>query len=235
MNHMRIDSKYRFGAEVPDSARARFTDMVIKNEPMLFNCSPDKIPEVVGALCEAPITATFLNMLPSDWLTDDVVVDSRSHMLMPGWYPCIPGWHHDDVPRERSDGQPQYVGASYRSEHVMMLVNSHVCPTMFAYGDAYFDEPPLGRTIYEVWHRDVEEKIRAGKLLTQSADDCRLIYFNDRTWHRGTAAVQNGWRFFIRASRYFDTQNNRVHRGNPRTNERRMQAQVYLPAVDAGW
>jgi hypothetical protein len=156
-------------------------------------------------------------------------------MLMPGWYPCIPGWHHDDVPRVRSDGQPEYEAPTDRAEHILMLVNSHLAPTEFAIGEAEFDVPPVGSVIYEEWHSEVNLAIAAKELTTVSAPDKTLIKFNDRTWHRGVAAVDNGWRFFIRASRYFDKDGNPIARRNKRTNEVRNQVQIYMSAENAGW
>lgn len=234
--HIDINSQFRTGAQVA-FLRELSEVSVIKNEPMLFNCSPLGVREVI-ANDEAPIIRSFMSLLAevSGWLSEDVVIDSRAHMLMPGWYPCIPGWHHDDVPRERSDGQPQYHRANYRSEHVMMLINSDVCPTQFATGNGIFEEPPLGTVIYEKWHKEVQDRVDAGKLEVHSAPNGQLIFFDDRAWHRGTAAVKNGWRYFIRASRYFDSKTGqRVARGNERTNERRMQAQVYMSSENAGW
>lgn len=58
----------------------------IKNEPMFFNCSLEFAYNNGG-----PITRSFIMNLPDDWNTDQVVFDSRVHMLMPGWYPAIPG------------------------------------------------------------------------------------------------------------------------------------------------
>jgi hypothetical protein len=65
----------------------------IKKEPMFFNSDFD-----YAYLNGGKITRSFLDNLPDGWRID-VVFDSRIHMLMPGWYPSIPGWHHDDVPR----------------------------------------------------------------------------------------------------------------------------------------
>ncbi len=61
----------------------------LKSEPMLFRATREFARFVGG-----PLTKAFLNAL--DW--EDCLIDSRVHMLMPGMYPCIPGWHHDDVP-----------------------------------------------------------------------------------------------------------------------------------------
>lgn len=67
----------------------------IKNEKMFFNSDLVFAYENGG-----PITKSFIDNLPEEWKTNSVF-DSRVHMLMPGWYPAIPGWHHDDVPRPK--------------------------------------------------------------------------------------------------------------------------------------
>lgn len=207
-----------------------YTTNEVKNEPMLFNNDLDGAIKNGGM-----ITRDFLCHLPHDWWNAPLVIDSRVHMLMPGWYPCIPGWHHDDVPRLRSDGQPEYEAITPRSEHILFLVNSHLAPTEFALGSAEFEVPPIGRVIYEDWHKEVNLAIAAKELVVQSVKNQVLTKFNDRTWHRGVAAVDNGWRFFVRASRYWDADGNVIARGNERTNEVRKQVQIYMSAENAGW
>lgn len=223
---MIIDSRFSVGQDiVPD-----FKEDVLKNEPMLFNCDADHAARLGG-----PLTNTVLEMLPKGWRGVPLVVDSRVHMLMPGWYPCIPGWHHDDVPRTRSDGQPNYASGQNRSEHIFCLINGDICPTAMAEGESFFVEPYQGQVVYEQWHRAVEERIKLGLLTHSYAASNRLITMNDRTWHTGTRAVKNGWRFFIRISRYFDPYGNPIQRGNSRTNELRRQVQVYMDNPNAGW
>lgn len=223
---MLIDSCWEY---LPGSMRERDI-LEVKNEPMLFNC------DLQGAYSNGgPLTREFLLLLPDEWREVPIVVDSRVHMLMPGWYPCIPGWHHDDVPRTRADGQPNYGPGQFRSEHIMALVNGDICPTIFAIGSAEFIEPPLGEVLYERFHHQIERLIHDGELVENLAPTNTLIKFDDRTWHRGQAATANGWRFFIRASRYFAPDGMPVPRGNPRTNEVRRQVQVYLDNVNAGW
>lgn len=213
-----------------DKQMPEFSELEIKNEPMLFNC------DLGGALRHrGPITYEFLTLLPLEWQRSSLVIDSRVHMLMPGWYPCIPGWHHDDVPRTRSDGQPNYADGQCRSEHIVALVNASVAPTEFLIGGGYFEEPALGRTIYADWHKEIERRLQEGRFTRFSLPDRELVGFNDRTWHRGVPARKNGWRFFIRASRYFDVDGNPIARGNARTNEVRRQVQVYLDNVNEGW
>lgn len=205
----------------------------IKNEPMLFNCDHDAAADKGGAL-----TNEFLHLLPADWQQSPLIIDSRSHMLMPGWYPCIPGWHHDDVPRTRADGQPNYAMGQMRAEHVMALVSSNdepFCQTEFALGDAAFVEPPQGTVLYEQWHKDVELLLTNNVLQRVEAPLRRLIKFDDRTWHRGTAAKANGWRWFIRATRYRDQHGRVITRPTPSANEIRAQSQIYMSATNAGW
>jgi hypothetical protein len=202
----------------------------IKNEPMLFNCDMGHARDLGG-----PITREVLSKLPDDWQDVPVVVDSRVHMLMPGWYPCIPGWHHDDVPRTRADGQPNYGPGQCRSEHIFALVNGNICPTAIATGAIDFVEPELGKVIYREWHPVVERWIACGLFKKEFVPSNRLIKFDDRTWHTGTPAVENGWRFFIRISRYFSPDGKPIQRGNERTNEVRRQVQVYMDNPNDGW
>jgi hypothetical protein len=207
-----------------------FDQLTIKNEPMLFNCDYEHALELGG-----PVTKTVLSNLPRDWRDVPLVIDSRVHMLMPGWIPCIPGWHHDDVPRTREDGQPNYGPDQPRSQHIVCLLNGDICPTAFATGTLDFAMPGLGKVIYGELHEVVEQAIHDGHLTLSHAPSNRLVLFDDRTWHTGTSALSNGWRFFIRISRYFSPAGQPIARGNERTNELRRQVQVYLPAVNGGW
>lgn len=229
MVYTEIDSRFELLNHVPMDEEDRSV-AVIKNEPMLFNCDLEHADRYGGRL-----THKVLDQLPLDWRGVPLVIDSRVHMLMQGWYPCIPGWHHDDVPRTRSDGQPNYGAGQCRSQHIFCLVNGDIAPTALAEGRRLFSDPPLGSVVYAAWHKEVEEKIAGGLLKKYSAPSERLILMNDRTWHTGTAAVANGWRFFIRVSRYFDRDGKPIARGNPRTNELRRQVQVYMDNPNAGW
>lgn len=202
--------------------KADWPDDIIKNEPMLFSTSIDFALKHAG-----PITRTFMRALPPSWIGDDsVIVDSRVHMLMPGWYPCIPGFHHDDVPRGLPNGQPTYDRPAYKSEHMMGLVNGEICPTVFALGRHELPVVPEGKVVYETWHPIVEEQLRAGTLERHECPTGRLVEFDWQTMHAGQAARVAGWRWFIRLSR-------KTHR--KAMNEIRNQVQVYLDRVNAGW
>lgn len=198
----------------------RFTEEQVKNEPMLFNCSVGR-----AFLIGGPLTRAFLESLTNSWPDDDIVVDSRVHMLMPGFWPCIPGWHHDDVPREREDGQPNYYNPSYKSEHCMAIVGD-ASITDFAVGESEFEDVPLGGKYYKEWHPLVNKKIEDNELRLEKCPVGRLVFFDWQTWHQGAEATKFGWRWFIRASRNTD---------RCCTNEVRKQVQVYLRAPMEGW
>lgn len=203
----------------------------IKNEPMFFNCDLDFAFEKGGE-----ITKSFIKNLPYEWVNGNCVFDSRVHMLMPGWYPAIPGWHHDDVPRPEiptgqhfiTAGQPDYDTPRYKSEHILGLFNADVCPTAFAIGECVMPAIPDGELIYRQWHKDVERQINSGILKKEYAGNGQLIYFDWQTFHTGEMAVSNGWRWFGRVSRNTDRVKNI-------TNEIRVNAQVYLEFPMQGW
>jgi hypothetical protein len=222
-----FNSQYKSLGTFADS----LDNSLIKNEPMFFNADFNFAMEKGGE-----ITKSFLQSLPEDWKQSPLVFDSRVHMLMPGWYPAIPGWHHDDVPRPEipvgqhfiTAGQPDYDNPRYKSEHILGLVNADVCPTQFAVGECIMPSVPEGELIYRKWHVEVEKLIKEGQLKRESCSDRTLYYFDWQTFHTGDKAVSNGWRWFGRVSRNTD-------RVNKVTNEIRVNAQVYLEFPMEGW
>lgn len=202
-----------------------------KAEPMFFNFNGSDLLRGAG-LPKRPLTIAFLERLQRmGWDLGTSVVDSRTHMLMPGWYPCIPGWHHDDVPRTRADLQPNYEDQPVLVEHAMMLCGDPVAPTEFLMGAPTLVIPPSGsrRPVYASCHDQIEDQIaKSHLLLRRPAAFGSVIEFNSRTWHRGVAAERFGWRWFIRASR-------KTPRVATCTNEIRSQVQIYIAAENAGW
>lgn len=215
---------------------SRFVDLgsfpgdprVAKAEPMFFNASVSFAMEHGG-----PITRGFLGALPPGW--EDAVFDSRVHMLMPGWYPAIPGFHHDDVPRPAipvgqhfvSAGQPDYDAPRYRAEHILGLVGGSISPTAFAVGTAHCSAVPEG-LIYRKWDAEIRAQIADGSLSRVLCPDNRLIYFDCDAFHEASRATGQGWRWFGRVSRSTDRQ-------KQITNEIRTQVQVYLEFPMEGW
>ena len=207
------------------------TDELIKLEPMFFNSDLNFAYEKGGE-----ITKSFIDNLPSEWKQKQTVFDSRSHMLMPGWYPAIPGWHHDDVPRPEiptgqhfiTAGQPDYDNPRYKSKHILGLVNANICPTEFALGKCEMSQIPDGELIYREWHKEVCQLLKENKLEHFKVEDRTLYEFDWQTFHTGNQAISNGWRWFGRVSSNTD-------RVNKITNEIRSQVQVYLEFPMEGW
>lgn len=216
MNTITINSELQTGHFL-----GNYTQKDVKQETMFFNSSAQFVLDNCG-----PITRKFITSL-SEEFTDasNLIIDSRVHMLMPGWYPCIPGMHHDDVPRERSDGQPEYHNPSYKSKHCLAIFGGGA-RTKFAIGQASFPEVPINHTVYKVWHPIVRDYLEQGKLHRIDATFGQMYYFDWNTWHEGTPAYESAFRLFIRAS----INTNRVP-----SNEIRTQTQVYLDSPMEGW
>lgn len=215
---------FKFDSKIEERGKffCDFDKKQIADEPMFYRANAAFAYENGGI-----ITKAFLENLPEDWRNCDVTIDSRSHMLMPGWYPCIPGFHHDDVPRTRIDGQPNYENPG-EAEHLMGLVNGHICPTEFAVGQVELEEVPIGQLVYRQWHKDVERAISDGVLFSETAKSGRYIQFDNFSFHQGVGAVRSGWRWFIRVSRKTD-------RAKDCKNEIRKQTQVYMKDPMQGW
>lgn len=203
----------------------KFSENEIKNEPMLFSCDLNFANKHGGEITNH-FLFHILMKYPELYGRKDVIIDTRSHMLMEGWYPCIPGFHHDDVPRTRSDKQPNYHTPAYKSQHIMALVNGDICPTEFALGQVDLEEPDIGKIIYKEWHPKVQEFIKEGQLDSFRVKSDTLYHFDWQSFHQGTAAVKSGWRWFGRLS--WDT-DRKIH------NEIRNQVQVYLEFPMEGW
>lgn len=209
---MKFRSQYELGPEMMS-----FSQDQIKQEPMFFNCEVSYAYEAGG-----PITRNFINNLDSRYYHG--ILDSRVHMLMPGWYPCIPGWHHDDVPRSTQNGQPNYKNPEYFSKHCLALQEADIAPTEFLSGDIELPEPSSSGSVYHQWDVFLESTRNQG--IRTHAPDRRLIYFDADTLHRGTTATRTGWRWFARVS---------IDTNRKPTNEIRKQVQVYMSALNAGW
>lgn len=151
---------------------------------------------------------------------DHVSIDTRAHMLQPGWYPCIPGWHCDDF--YRPNGQPDLEQVPYQ-RHIMVVLGASSLPE-------FITEPltmhPVHTKVYEHYNSKLEQLDELEGLKKEQVEPGRVIVFGPRDFHRGLPATEAGWRYFIRL-----TQSN--HR-EP-TNELRTQTQVYLTETGKGW
>lgn len=96
---MRFNEVVNFGQTLtclPDQSE-------IRHIPQFYRASADYAYRLGG-----PIVRRFIDALPLSKDFKYLSIDSRVHMLMPGWMPCIGGWHCDDFYRP---GQPGNVAA----------------------------------------------------------------------------------------------------------------------------
>lgn len=167
-----------------------------------------------------------------------IFVDTRVSYLMKGWYPSIPGWHTDGVPRGET-GNPLSKGNPNLELQVFHSLDS-------------FDETPIYHSITVGLDSPVEFLQNPERIFLDNHDNDSLYeelskkieYAREQfdiptitphgawtTWdwwniHRAQPAKSSGWRLLIRVteSRY-----------PPRTKDFiRSQNQVYVPET-FGW
>lgn len=204
----------------------------LKNAAMLFSCDYSTAKEFG---CE--ITWQAMNLVPEEW-RDDCIIDSRVHMLKKGWLPAIPGWHLDDIPRDKQTGQP--VVRRAKAKHMLVVIDT---------GSKAFTQylkretAKNWRTLIPCQVQDSHSKPLWGEvnsvintLINRFPDEAHLhtdivhsgigYFFDERDYHRAMPAEHDGWRYFFRAS---------IKSDRKVTNEIRRQTQIYMPHPEAGW
>jgi hypothetical protein len=219
-----FESKYTW----VDTMQGDFPAATIELEPMFYRASYSFANSHAGSLTREFLRLLWKNarQLGVDESTP-LVIDSRTHMLMRGMYPCVPGWHHDDIPRDTPDGQPNYDKPSYFSRHLMAVVDADDARTgsfpQFLSGNVDVPWPvPEGEIVYNAW----DAHLRAAGRQGVAVENRQVVSFSCSTFHRGMPAKSTGWRWFIRAS--WST------RVVPE-NKIRRNANVYLPLTAPGW
>lgn len=215
----------------PILSQLKATAEQIESEPMLFHADWRFADKHGG-----PLTRRFLSGILTHLIGGSeryVSIDSRSHMLMPGWFPAIPGWHHDSVERSPLHGQPLYDSEGplgLHSEHYMMVIDATDQPTgaMTEFiADKVSVPNPYNQSslpVYGLWDNYINTFLPHA---TKFTVDSGLLYFFDNTqFHRAMPAVNNGWRWFIRAT---------VSLKPAHDSKIRRNANVYLPEPGRGW
>lgn len=197
-----------------------FSQKEIKDEPMFFGASIDFALRNGGPLTEAFLSAR------SCYGWEDGIFDSRVHMLMEGWYPCIPGFHVDDAPRcDRKDGQPNHINPSYEAIHRFAIIGD-ASKTQLLSGEFFLPEPEDGSGIvtYRLWDETLCASLDMNKVTL--ADPGIVYEFDWQGIHAGAPAHKSGWRWF-----------GRISKCTPRkiANEIRKQSQVYISPINKGW
>lgn len=202
----------------------------IEAEPMFYNATRGFLN---GDRTPRPLTGRFFGALIDECIAlgDDFSLDTRSHMLMRGWLPAIPGWHHDDVDRAEH-GQPDYDKPLPANRIIYVVaLDASDAPTGSMTEFARSGEPvdvtwpvPADEVVYRYWDHELRTGMRLNTTTLQSG---QIAEFGAEDFHRAMPAMRSGWRWFARLT---------INPG-PRDVEPkiRRQAQVYLPVTNAGW
>lgn len=208
----------------------RMSALTIENEPMLFNADRKFLD---ASQLNCPRAHEFLLLAKAMGYELDESrwsLDTRSHMLMRGWLPAIPGWHHDDVDRG-NDGQPRYdLRMPANRRMLCVVVDAFDKPTgsltEFA-ASTVVDvcwPTPEDAPVYRYW----DQELRVDEALpTTRLESGRVYEFGCDDFHRAVPATSTGWRWFARL-----TFNPGPRPDGPKV---RRQTQVYLPVVNQGW
>lgn len=207
---------------------------LIENTPTLARCGIEDAAVFGGTLTREALGAMNLR---GD--RKHIIVDTKVHMLMPGFIPSIPGWHTDGVPRGDEGLNPNNHGApNLRAQaeadpddapRYHLLVTGAHCPTQF------FVEPLFMRFAEDVGtdlYRQMTDKVN-GLLLSESdlldTPPSTVVEWDWWNIHRAKQATARGWRFLIRVTET----DHIVPRKSPNDFIRR-QNMVYAP-TSFGW
>lgn len=138
-----------------------------------------------------------------------VVVDVKTHMLMPGMWPALPGWHTDGAPRDEKFN-PQGLGApnqfaqelpDARSPRYHLLVTGQGCLTEFIQGPLELPLPqePTAE-LYALISKQVREKVQTGEVKSESVPSCQAVEFDWHDLHSAVVATKKEWRYMIRVT-----------------------------------
>lgn len=164
-------------------------------------------------------------------------IDARTHMLMKGMYPCIPGWHCDDFYRPTNDQPALDTVENEAPQQHYLICLGNVSLTEFLNDDFHGPTPQqvkeidgADKPVYYHYDHYVERliercKVEEGHNPVISVKENTIYSFGPLAFHRGMPANANGWRTFIRVTR----SNHRAAK-----NEIRYQSNVYIKG-DISW
>ncbi len=200
--------------QIVNQIAAATTDF--RYDPMFFHADYEFVMSNVEAGSETQRLAEALFAV-----TDGKgVLDTRVHMLKPGWCPAIGGWHCDEVFRSGGqDSQPE-LGMPRRGD--MATGYFGICPTLFDNEERDLDILDVPTPI---WGRvsAAMERTRGSPTILMPG---QIAHFDSGDLHTASQSSGAGWRVW-----------GRVIAGIPEMpafNEIRRQVQAYVD-LSAGW
>ncbi|WJZ27977.1 hypothetical protein NCTGTJJY_CDS0098 [Serratia phage 92A1] len=222
----------------------------VKQTGRIRNASNNEISQALG-LWNAPletalavggdITRRAIGAMNLRYDRKNIVVDVKTHMLMPGMFPGIPGWHTDGVPR-RNDGSPaagglpnmgiqNIIDIQGNGPRYHLMVLGADCMTKFVkQRNICLDIPDSpSADLYKV----VSEQMSTAESSTLNTYEIEPGQVYEWDWwelHTAQASKEHGWRYLIRV-----TETDFLEPETDLTKVIRRQQQVYVPTTEFGW
>jgi hypothetical protein len=166
-------------------------------------------------LVDCPIAKLLLDNIPHG----EYIVDSRTHMLKPGWLPCIGGWHYDEVKRD-AEGKLDWDNNIDKTHYLLILDFGTGSMTQYV----NMSIPEIKN--YEKLNSLIKVAEEDLCIDIETCDNNSIYMFDCLDAHKGQKATGDGWRYFIRAT---------ANTQREYTNEIRYQTQVYIEDEYKGW
>lgn len=166
----------------------------------------------------------------------NIIVDTKIHMLMPGFSPAILGYHNDGSPRDQNKNpqgksvpslQDQENEERYNRYHI--IVTGSGCLTQFLPEPLELDLKDKDYSLYAEMSNKVQSLVKENKINLFEIPSCQTVEFDWWNIHTGVIATKHEWRYLIRVceSDFYEPQKDL-------RKVIRMQSQVYSPA-NFGW
>lgn len=167
-----------------------------REETPLFAAGLEFARETAG-----PITKTFLNALPDEWIRGHLVIDSTLVWLSLGFRQGELFWCHEPFPG-RTDGVTGQSNLQREAEHLACCCG----PTGvdFLVGEAARIEcagEPLSMDAIRERHIRLQAEIDAGRLTIQTVPPYQMYRYDWGAFHRHGSATTSGFQFWIRVTR----------------------------------
>ena len=166
----------------------------------------------------------------------NIVVDTKVHMLMPGFSPAIPGWHTDGAPRDKNKNPQGKDVPSLedqenepRPNRYHILVTGTGCLTRFISRPIELDLKDKNYDLYADMSNQIQALVKDNKIDSVEMPSCRVVEFDWWDIHTGVIATKHEWRYLIRVceSDFYEPQQDL-------RKVIRLQSQVYSPD-NFGW
>lgn len=202
-------------------------------------------PLEVAAKYGGPLTRAAISAASIRGDRKHVMVDTKVHMLMPGFYPAIPGWHTDGAPRGdgldgRKSGAPKLHAQEFaappridlqegqpENRYHTLVTGSH-CLTEFMAGEVDIDIPEMPTNeLYGILNSTIEASNIGLRVRIPS---CTMFEFDWWDLHRAMPSTGHEWRFFCRI-----TETDYWPPASDLDAILRTQQQVYMVGASYGW